>query len=318
MNIWTFCRAQLSKSYKTAIIIVVETKGSSPGKVGFKMAVSENGALKGSVGGGSAEYEAVEKAKKLIAHDQPTPKLFRQVHTDDGPESSGMICAGEQSLIIFPFTQKALPTIEQLEDAEEKEHRNFLKITPAKFELAKHAELHTSPKTQIHSEKEWCYIEPVGFQNIVYVFGGGHVSVPLSRVLHNLGFYVKIFDNRSDISTLKSNQHAHEKHVIEFSNSGEQVEEGTNSYVIIMTVGHEHDLNILTQMANKKLRYLGMMGSKSKVSTIKNMLRKQKFAEKDIQKVHMPIGEPIHSHTPEEIAISIAAELIKIKNKPEN
>ncbi len=318
MNIWKFCQQQLSGNYRVVLMVIMETKGSSPGKVGFKMAVSSGGKLNGSVGGGSAEYAAVEHAKLMMKKKEAEPELKKQVHSDKaGEDSSGMICSGEQTIIMMPLSQDDSIIIDQLADSTEKYRVGVLSLSPMGMDLMKGKNLSAQYKTNVNSENDWQYNESIGLRHLVSIFGGGHVSVELSKIMQMLGFYVKVYDNRTDISTMENNQHAHEKHVIDFAKAGQYVDNDLDTYVVIMTVGHLHDLEVLEQMVGKEVKYLGMMGSKSKVSTIHRLLKEKGFAEKDIQRIHMPIGEPIHSHTPAEIAISISAQIIKIKNQPE-
>ncbi|MFO7864176.1 MAG: XdhC family protein [Salinivirgaceae bacterium] len=317
MNSWTFCHKHLAAGRNVALMVILETKGSSPGKVGFKMTVADNGELHGSIGGGSAEYAAVEMAKKMHREKQTTPIIKRQVHTGKEEEdSSGMICSGEQTFAIIMLGAEDLDAVRALEKNVGALRKGNLVLSEAGLMYEANeksvSEAVFSPKTA----EGWKYTEPVGLENAVYIFGGGHVSVDLSNLLNMLGFYVQVFDNRNDISTLKANTFAHEKHVIRFEDAGKYVPEGENVYVVIMTVGHMHDLQVLEQMVGKKVKYLGMMGSRSKVTTIHELLKSKGFAEKQISNIHMPIGEPIYSHTPKEIAVSISAEIIKVKNRP--
>jgi xanthine dehydrogenase accessory factor len=115
---------------------------------------------------------------------------------------------------------------------------------------------------------------------------------------------------------MDANAYAHEKHVVNYSNIGKYVGEGSGCYAVIMTFGHQADEQVLKQLAGKKLRYLGMLGSPAKIAQIFASLKKQGVSAASLKKVHAPVGLPIHSHTPEEIAISIAAEIISIKNQP--
>lgn len=315
MNIWTVCGSQLERNISVALMVIVETKGSSPGKVGFKMAVSANGELNGSIGGGSAEYEAVEMARAHLKSGNAEVLLKKQVHNDKDEDSSGMICSGQQSFVIIPLEKNHLDLIKELEINAKLLRRGNIEITPNSINYYHNQKTLSEPVINFNSEL-WQYKEPVGLIDAVYIFGGGHVSVELSRVLEMLGFYVLVFDNRDDISTMKMNVYAHHKEIIDFKNAGGYVPDGDNNYVVIMTVGHMHDLRVLEQMVSKHIKYLGMMGSSSKVVTINRLLNEKGFSEAQISRVYMPIGEPIRSHMPIEIAISISAQIIKIKNTP--
>ena len=113
---------------------------------------------------------------------------------------------------------------------------------------------------------------------------------------------------------MEANVYAQEKHVVSYNSLGKHVSEGERSYVVIMTYGHLADEKVLRQLAGKKLRYLGLLGSPAKIAQIFASLKKKGVSAASLKKVHAPVGLPIHSHTPEEIAISIAAEIIQVKN----
>lgn len=317
MSIWTFCKNKLEKNISIALMAIIETKGSSPGKVGFKMAVATDGQLNGSIGGGSAEYAAVEKAKRHLKTNRNDIVLIKQVHNDKDSDSSGMICSGQQHFVIVPLDISMKTMIETLEKNEHQLQKGKIHFSPDGIQYIATQDPLTTPLSHIKDLKNWEYEEPFGLAHSLYIFGGGHVSVELSRIMQLLGFYVQVFDNRQSISTMEVNNYAHRKEIIDFQKAHTYVGDGNNNYVVIMTVGHLNDIEILEQMVSKRIRYLGMMGSKSKVSTIHKLLRSKGFANQEISKIQMPIGEPIYSRTPIEIAISIGAQIIKEKNKPD-
>lgn len=315
MEIWKFIDKQLSENNKVMLIVVIERKGSSPGKVGFKMAISENDSLAGSIGGGIMEYNMAELAKKLIKTPKPETFIKRQVHNPDAKkDKSGLICTGEQTHIFFPFDPSYLPLIKKIITCIENGDKGIINISPINFTFNESLTNGESIKFKILNENQWEYSEQIGLKDTLYIFGAGHVSVPLSQVFRMLDFKVEIFDNRTDLSTYISNQYAHKKHIIDYKNVGQLVPEGNNSYVVIMTMGHTFDELVLKQMLPKNLKYLGMIGSKNKTKAIFDSLKTQGFKNDDLAKVDAPIGLPINSQTTAEIAISIAAKIIQVKN----
>jgi xanthine dehydrogenase accessory factor len=161
----------------------------------------------------------------------------------------------------------------------------------------------------------WTFREEAGQRPVLTIIGGGHVGLALSRVMAGLDFHVRVLDDRAGLATLAANVYAQETHVVSYRGIGRHVEEGERSYAVIMTYGHLADEKVLAQLAVKKLRYLGLLGSPAKNARIFARLRKKGVTAAQLRKVHAPVGLPIHSHTPEEIAISIAAEIISIKNQ---
>ena len=110
------------------------------------------------------------------------------------------------------------------------------------------------------------------------------------------------------------NKSARFKKVINYKDVSQYVPDGDNIYAVIMTFGHKSDEDVLRQILSKKIKYLGMMGSSKKVSAIYENLQGYGITKDALQQVHAPIGLKISSQTPDEIAISVVAEMIKIKN----
>ena len=148
----------------------------------------------------------------------------------------------------------------------------------------------------------------------LYVFGGGHVGLALSKIFSNLNFKTVLFDNRSELNTFNENRFANEKHIVDYRSVADLVPEGFNVYVVIVTFAHKSDEQVLEQMLPKNVKYLGAMGSDKKIKTIFDHLTEKGYTKEQLSKVHAPIGLPINSETPAEIAISIAAEIIAVKN----
>jgi xanthine dehydrogenase accessory factor len=316
MELWKFILTKLSESKKVMLIVVIDSKGSSPGRIGFKMAISEDKELSGSVGGGVMEYNMAELAKKMIINKSGEIFIKRQVHNPDAKkERSGLICAGEQTHAFIPLDKSALNTINEIIKCIENGNKGLFKITQSGFAFNENETSENPINCIIESDKRWEYSELIGLKETLYIFGAGHVSLPLSHLFRMLDFKVEVFDDRDDLSTFKSNIYSHKKQIIDYENSDEFVSDGRNSYAVIMTVGHKSDELVLKKLLRKNLKYLGMIGSKNKVANIFTSLKDKGFSEDELLKVDAPIGLSINSQTPAEIAVSIAAKIIQVKNK---
>ena len=131
-----------------------------------------------------------------------------------------------------------------------------------------------------------------------------------------MDFYVTVFDEREKLNTIEKNYYAHEKIIIkEYTELSQFIASGKNSYVVIMTFGYRSDDIAIRALLNKDFKYFGVLGSKNKMKKMFADYRKENIGEDILKKIHAPIGMQIKSETPEEIAISIAAEIIKIKNE---
>ena len=318
MNIWGFIQNKLKDNKRIILLIVVESNGSSPGRQGFKMAVAENSEIFGSIGGGIMEYAMVEKAKKLFAQQEFLPFIKKQIHNKKSPDNqSGMICSGEQSILFYPInpaTQDA-ELVTDIVACLQKNCKNILSVLPLGMTLGTSAKLAERYRTKITNETDWEYREQIAYKNELYIIGGGHVSVALSQTMAQLGFYVTVFDNRESLNTMEMNTYAHNKQIINYAQIEKYIPKGENVYVVIMTFQHISDQKVLQSLIHGKFKYIGLMGSKSKVQKLFAGLKAEGITDEKLAKVHSPIGISIKSETPEEIAISIAAEIISVKNK---
>ena len=315
MELWSFIHTNLTENKRIVLITVIDCKGSSPGRVGFKMAISEDSSIAGSIGGGVMEYNMVELARKIIKSNSSEITIKRQIHDSEAEyDKSGMICSGEQTHAFIPLTNSNQIFINQLKDCIDNGEKGILTITPKNIHFSKEDSSEVQISSFINSPNDWEYKEQIGLKDTIYIFGAGHISVPLSQILRMLDFRVVVFDNRKELSTYAANSFAHQKQIVDYHNVSNLVPDGLNSYVAIMSFGHKFDQIILKQLLSKKLKYIGMIGSKNKVQSIYESLREFGFNDSDFARVDSPIGLSINSQTPAEIAISIAAKIIHMRN----
>jgi xanthine dehydrogenase accessory factor len=130
-----------------------------------------------------------------------------------------------------------------------------------------------------------------------------------------LGFHVIVFDHRQDVYTIEQNKFADEIIICKYEEIGNKIIESERSFIIIVTPMHAGDKDTLKSVINKNVKYIGMMGSQRKIKSIFEALTGEGVDKELLKKVHTPIGIEIEAETPEEIAISIAAEIIKLKNQ---
>lgn len=158
------------------------------------------------------------------------------------------------------------------------------------------------------------FIEPVEASPDVYVFGAGHVGYFVARMAHEVGFRVHVVDDREKFAS--RDRFAPEVDVI-VDDIPVWLEARTlppTAYAVIVTRGHRHDLDALRALVRNPLRYLGLIGSKAKVKRIFDALREEGVSPEALRPVHAPIGLDIGAITPQEIAVSIVAELIAVKH----
>jgi xanthine dehydrogenase accessory factor len=158
------------------------------------------------------------------------------------------------------------------------------------------------------------FFEDADVKPTVIIFGGGHVAKAIAPITHYLGFETIILDDRPEFASRERFPDA-EKIVVlkDYQDAFSSVTTDENTYMIIVTRGHTADYDVLKQALTKPHGYLGMIGSKSKVLGIYQKLLSDGFSQEELDRVYSPIGLPIFAETPEEISISIAAELIKVR-----
>lgn len=148
------------------------------------------------------------------------------------------------------------------------------------------------------------------------VLGAGHISTSLCKIGEILGYDVTVCDDRAEFVTRERFKTAKNLVCDDFETFLENLEDNSKNVFVIVTRGHEKDYECLKAILKKKYSYIGMIGSRRKVSMTFERLREDGFSEEEISKVHAPIGLKIGAETPEEISISIAAELIQEKVTP--
>lgn len=313
-SIWKLTINSLEQQIPVTLLYVLESIGSSPGRQGFFMAVRADGTMEGSIGGGIMEHRFVEIAKKRLAQTQK-PKVRKQIHAKtSGEHSSGMICSGEQTILLYSVKQEDSVVIQKIVSALEKNHQGSLIFSPAGIQFDAALPLQNY-QFAMNSEDDWIYKEKIGYKNLLTIIGGGHCSLAFSKLMRQMDFYIKVYDDRKELKTMLENHAAHEKQVIsDYAELKNLIASGQNHYVVIMTFGYRSDDIALRVLLDKKFRYLGLLGSKEKINKMFVDYRKEKIDEQLLQRVFTPIGLSIGSQTPDEIAISIAAEIIREKN----
>lgn len=147
----------------------------------------------------------------------------------------------------------------------------------------------------------------------VYIFGGGHVSQKLVPALAAVEFRCVVLENREEFCKSSLFPDAEEVRLIDYARAAREISFTGDDYAVIMTRGHKDDLLIQSQVMRTPVRYIGVIGSRQKTAAVTAALREMGFTDKEFQRVHAPIGLPIRSETPAEIAVSITAQLILVR-----
>jgi xanthine dehydrogenase accessory factor len=156
------------------------------------------------------------------------------------------------------------------------------------------------------------FVEPILPQPVLYIFGGGHVSMALAQAAHTAGFTIGVIDDREQFANKERFPMANEVYT-SYEEAYEKIKPNASSYLVIVTRGHRDDMSVLEWAVGTDARYIGMIGSKRKVLSVYQALEREGIPAEKFDRVHAPVGLEIGALTPYEIAISIAAELIAVR-----
>ena len=338
-----------------AVATVIRTAGSTPQKPGSSALFGERGLIAGTVGGGLLEGEV----QQIASHNMITGISDKYYfNLDSGQGEDGAICGGEAEVLIDANPGAHLEALEAMERSlEEKSGGYLLTVLGKNPGNGRHVNRFWIPangadKTPSGMDPQlWQIIsvrleafQDTGFKEIdlkdepvsdryvalleeckpfphLVIAGAGHVGKALAHLARFLEFNITVIDDRKEFACREQIPDADHFIVADIGLSIQEIDIGPDTYVVIVTRGHHHDAEALKPCIGSDAAYVGMIGSHRKVSFLRKKFLDQGWATADQwSRIHTPIGIPIGSKTVEEIAISIAAELISVRNqiKPDN
>lgn len=305
--------AALERGERCVLCTVLSSEGSSPRGAGARMAVFADAATLGTVGGGAAELLCAQRALHALQSGENDLHTY-QLHPGEADEA-GMICGGAITVLSQCLGAPDEPVLRRWRAALEQDVDLWLLLTldgaqVRSFAVCTRGELppEASLRAGLHGGM---YAERLARAGRVVIFGAGHVGRALVPVLATLGFRVLLFDDRPALARKALHPAADEVVCGDFCRIGERVTLTENDYAVIMSPGHRSDYALLSQVLKTGATYIGCIGSRKKVAKTRELLLADGFTEADLARIHSPIGLPILAETPEEIAISVAAELIE-------
>jgi xanthine dehydrogenase accessory factor len=304
IEIWEHALESVRTSNNAVLVIVADHSGSVPGTTGASMVVTDDSVV-GTVGGGVAEHEMIERARSL----ESGTDLVDMEHT---PEGSGSLCSGHHTMAMVALRSTDQPVLESIVSTLAKHRVGTLRISSSGVEFTAGSSALTAFET---AARGWSFSTTLGFSETLTIVGGGHCALALSRVMSTLPFRVAVVDDRDELPTMAANSFAHRLQVVPYDRLAEHVPDGEHSWVVVMTFGHTHDETVLRALEGKELRYLGLLGSEAKVRQMFDRMKANGVSADYLESISAPVGVSIGSHTPEEIAVSIAAEIIQLTNQ---
>jgi xanthine dehydrogenase accessory factor len=344
----------LESGEDTVLATVTASSGATPRGAGARMLVGKAGRLAGTVGGGAVEYQSISIAQDAIKEKRSNIHQFiltKNQIEDIGMICGGS--ATVHYLHLSGDDNALLEIVKEARDAIRERRPSWL-VTDISEEnqlgLALFtAPAGTNPANPDFSVEGWTfkgfpedhpctiallddprmlcqrghavslydhtfYVEELVVPGVVYIFGGGHVAQALVPVLAHTHFAVVVLDDREEFTNPALFPGAYDVRMCDLDHIDKTVSIGPDDFVCIMTRGHKNDLDVEDQVLKTQARYIGVIGSMHKVRTVDAILMERGHSEEAVNRAISPIGLDIGGETPEEIAISIAAQLIAVRS----
>lgn len=295
---------QLNEKHDLVLVTVISRSGSAPRGAGAQMLVGESGRLWGTIGGGIAEAMCEEQAEALLHGSDSLTRQF--VLRPDGTGDTGAVCGGDIEVLFnaIPADAMCWRTAAGGVLARIEEKRTAYLALPVDTGIPE--------VTDIDRSDGRCFLRiPIGERAIL--FGGGHCALALAPLLTNVGFRVTVMDQRPEYANTDRFPCAESVICGDYGRIADSLTVMPDDYIVIMTNGHLFDTCVMEQILRLPTAYVGVIGSKSKKEAVNACLRKAGVPEEAIGRVRTPIGVPIKAVTPEEIAVSIAGEMILVR-----
>jgi xanthine dehydrogenase accessory factor len=309
---------------------VIGRSGSAPRDVGAKMFVGEDGSSFGTVGGGRLESLAYDEARSMM-HDGRA-RVAAVSMEGRSVEDTAMLCGGRVEILFEPVTAQRGHVYRKVRDLRKAGQRGVVVTRFAPGAYAKSV-LDGGMKVEGDAIDEqtlsWAaglldarrpalkgevLADPVRDVSPLYIFGAGHVAQVVATIAAMADFGVTVVDDRPAFANSERFPGAERILAADFGSAIDRLGFTGEQYVVIVTRGHETDWRVLSRIIRMPVVYAGMIGSRRKVGIICERLREEGADEAAISRIHAPIGIPINAETPQEIAISIVAELVAARN----
>jgi xanthine dehydrogenase accessory factor len=337
-----------------ALATVIRTSGSTPQKPGSSMISGANGVVAGTVGGGVVEGKVLKLANEAIKKNRS--QYFNFNLSNDISRKEEAICGGQISILIDANLKNHIPVFEQLKSSLVKRIPGVLitmvttfsedsvlinrywmtetskpgmpedfikKIEPVVMSMLSEGNHSDYREMELFVKEEepssLFFLESVFPSEHLVIAGAGHIGRSLAHLADMLDFEVTVIDNRQEYANTENIPEADHIIVTDIGEAMRSIKKSPDTYVVIVTRGHNDDAAALRPCIGTKLAYTGMIGSRNKISAMRVSFIGQGWATPEQwDTIHTPIGIDIKSRTVEEIAISIAAQLVLVRNSKPN
>jgi xanthine dehydrogenase accessory factor len=301
---------QLAKSLTAGPVVVatvVSTRGSVPREVGAKMMIDAEGRSHGTIGGGAGEAKVIQTAKTILTTGE---KQLVAIDLSGAPDRDTQgVCGGQMQVWLERWSgNQAIALVQQILIHLEAGQSVTL-VTPFEVERSPYLEEARGP-APCSAFSELLHPPPT-----LLIIGAGHCGIQLAKVADLIGFQVMVQDQREEWANRQHYPQAARIFTTPIATALTQLAHHTQLYAALLTRGYQYDLEALSALLKREIpcTYIGMIGSQKRVQKVKQAMEQAGFAAEQLRSLHAPIGLSIGALTPEEIAVSIAAELIQVR-----
>lgn len=317
---------------ETVLLTIYRRTGSAPRGAGAHMVVGAEGRIFGTIGGGAVEYEAEQRALKVL--QEKSSCLEQYCLRENDVRDLGMVCGGKVD-VAFSYLdpdntemKEAIAFWRRLERAEETVWMILDLRDGGEGGLAFYGRRSGSGGMEVPDavldrmvraygivevDGRRYYYERMTQPGRVYIFGGGHVAQALVPALAAVDFTCVVLEDREEFCRPELFPHAERIMQIDMQKIADAVTITEEDYVCVMTRGHKDDTLVQEQILRTPARYIGVIGSRRKKAAVFLALMESGLTEEDLARITTPIGLEIQAETPAEIAVSIAAQMIQVR-----
>lgn len=312
---WRELAAALGDGHAVFLALVASATEHSPGTAGARLFLAADGRRRGTIGGGVMELRVVERARALLRRPAALVERVELVHRrdlagEDGAEPSGMICAGRQTnlyLVLLPATDLATVTTLLAHVAED---RPALLVVDSRHGLGVAPGADAAPGLRETADGGWRYVETTSAHRRLAICGGGHCGAALARLMAGLGWHVTVFETRPEVAATGLDD-VTVRIVTDFRDAAAALPHPEVTPLVVMTTDVPNDVRALEgALGHGGLPFVGLMGAPAKLEEIRHRLRRRGLGDAALATLTAPVGLPIGSRTPGEIAVSVAAQLL--------
>lgn len=336
----------IDKNEPFVIVTVVRTIGSTPQKAGAKLLIRKDGSTMGALGGGCIEGEVWSLSARILK-ERGSPLFRRYVLNEEFAARDGLVCGGTMDFFIDPilsphhvkpFAEEIVQAyyggssvvlatvVNALDGKNNLGNKLIVKENGLMWGSFGDAVLEEEVRKVAQSvaasggnqffqayDGTGIFVEGFGTAPLLVLMGGGHVNKAVSRIAATVGFRIYVIDDRPEFANQDRFPDAEGMVIDTYNDALEKVPVNTNTYIVVATRGHRYDDMALLAAIRTPARYVGLLGSKRKTLEIYKNILKENIPMERIREIHAPIGLHIGAITPEEIAVSIIAEIIMIQ-----